>query len=209
MNNIVLNQERMESLKILLYEVITQKHAAGKSTSLMDLSPRIPKEITNDEFDAVVNELAKAGYAEFEPGLGVRARFKPGPRISMWQNEYSFDSKKVISTIDNKITIEKMINSQIQQGTRNSSQIFTLKSEENATFEKLVRRLKEEAATISLSPEDQKDLNFQISTLENQVKSTRKNKGIIAGAIETVTDIIESAAGSGLWAILAELNKFL
>jgi len=123
----------------------------------------------------------------------------------MWQNEYSSDSKN--PTIENKITIEKMINSQIQQGTQNSSQIFTLKSDENATFEKLVQRLREEAATISLSPEDRKDLDFQIITLENQVKSTRKNKGIISGAIETMTTIIQGAAGSGLWAILAELSK--
>ena len=102
-----------------------------------------------------------------------------------------------------------MINSQIQQGTQNSSQIFTLKSDENATFEKLVQRLREEAATISLSPEDRKDLDFQIITLENQVKSTRKNKGIISGAIETMNTIIQDAAGSGLWAILAELSKLL
>ena len=207
MNESALNQSRMADLKILLYEVITQKHAEGKLTLLIDISQRIPKELTNDEFEAVVNELAKAGYADFEPGPGVRARFKPGPRISMWQNEYSPDSKN--PTIENKITIEKMINSQIQQGTQNSSQIFTLKSDENATFEKLVQRLREEAATISLSPEDRKDLDFQIITLENQVKSTRKNKGIISGAIETMTTIIQGAAGSGLWAILAELSKLL
>ena len=207
MNESALNQSRMEDLKILLYEVITQKHAEGKLTLLMDISQRIPKELTNDEFEAVVNELAKAGYADFEPGFGVRARFKPGPRISMWQNEYSPDSKN--PTIENKITIEKMINSQIQQGTQNSSQIFTLKSDENATFEKLVQKLREESATLSLSPEDRRDLDFQIITLENQVNSTRKNKGIITGAIETVTTIIQGAAGSGLWAILAEIGKLL
>ena len=102
-----------------------------------------------------------------------------------------------------------MINSQIQQGNQNSSQIFTLKNDENATFEKLVQKLREESATLSLSPEDRRDLDFQIITLENQVNSTRKNKGIISGAIETVTAIIQGAAGSGLWAILAELGKLL
>jgi len=77
MNENALNQSRMEDLKILLYEVVTQKHAEGKLTLLMDISQRIPKELTVDEFETVVNELAKSGYADFEPGPGVRARFKP------------------------------------------------------------------------------------------------------------------------------------
>ena len=209
MSEIALNPERMESVKILLHEVMTKNHSVGKSTLLLDLSPRIPKEVTDAEFESLVNELETAGYVDFEPGLGVRARFKPGPRFSIWKNEFTKESKGIVSNTENKITIGNMINSQIQQGASNSSQTFTLAIEESTKFEKLVQKLREEALTMSLNPEDKNDLDLQISTLENQAKSTRKNRGIITGAIETITTIIQGAAGSGLWAILAELSNSL
>lgn len=205
MNQVVLNQERMESLKILLFEVISQKHAMGKLTLLTDVLQRLPGGLTDEEFEAVVNEISEAGYADFEPGPGVRSRFRPGARFSMWKNEF----QATASNIQNHINVENMINSQIQQSTQNSTQTFSLSIDQNIKFEELVAKLKEEVADISLSQEDRNDLDLTVRTLENQAKSNKKNKGVISASIETITTLLTGAAGSGLWAILAELSKFI
>lgn len=60
---------------------------------------------------------------------------------------------------------------------------------------------------MKLSEEDKLDLELQIATLENQSKSSRTNPTVIQGTIETISNILQGAAGSGLWQIINQIGS--
>ena len=195
-----INQKRAKSFRIVLYEIMQEKWKEKKLTLLVDIANRLPEGLTEDEFGFVVNELEQKEFVKFEPGQGVRARFHPGPCFVLWSQSFEKESSRHV------INIKEMHNSQIQQGVKNSSQTLKLTASQEKEFNNLLNSLKDEILTLKLSQQDQEDLNLELATLENQAKSTRRKKTIIQESIDTITNIVQGAAGSGLWAILTQLN---
>ncbi len=127
-----LNQQRMESLKILIHDAMTKSDSNGKLTLLVDIWHRRPVGITDSEVETVFDELEKKEFAKVE-GTGVRTRLMPLPRFSIWHREFGQPNKQ------NLIYVENMINSQIQQGTINSTQIVKFNAAQNNVFVDLVK----------------------------------------------------------------------
>lgn len=84
MNMSDLDYKRIESFKILLYEIMKRKQSENKIALYIDLEPRLPEDLTNQEIESAIKELEKEEYISFE-GSGFRSRFNPGARFSMWQ----------------------------------------------------------------------------------------------------------------------------
>ena len=110
----------------------------------------------------------------------------------------------------NVINVDTMNQSSIQQGSTNSTQITTFTLKDKETFVQLLTELKSEISKVNISNiEDQKDLDLELVTLENQSKSTRPKSSIIKESLDTISTILAGAAGSGLWAILQKLSEMI
>lgn len=99
----------------------------------------------------------------------------------------------------------------IVQGDNNSlnSQMAETKQVKTDNFEKAIQDLRHEISQLNLSKEDSCDIELQIATLENQSKSSRKSPTVIQGTLDTISNIVQGAAGSGLWQILSQIGTLL
>ena len=120
-------------------------------------------------------------------------------------NDMTFTSeeKKQASTII--YNIGAMNNSQIQQGTINSTQIQTIQSFDKKYFDDFLKELKEHLSKNKLSKESNEIIKSDIKTIESQLKSPRPKKGILKESIISIRSILEGATGS---IIGSELIKY-
>lgn len=77
----------IRAFQILLYEQMVKKQSEGKVALFIDLSHRLPPEISDGEIEKAIVELEDNKYIIFEPGPGVRTRFVPGPLFELWSKE--------------------------------------------------------------------------------------------------------------------------
>jgi uncharacterized LabA/DUF88 family protein len=106
----------------------------------------------------------------------------------------------------NVIYVENMHQSQIQQGTFQSSQSLRLSVENKSDIEDYINLLKKHLEELTLPREDESEINAEIATIEAQIRSSRPKSGIIKESLLSIKNILEGAAGS----ILAvELSKHL
>jgi len=98
----------------------------------------------------------------------------------------------------NIINIHHMENSQIQQGSANSSQVVNISSENKNNIKDFLELLKQGKAELNLSADDNRELNAEITTIESQLDSSKPKKNIIKESLSTLKNILESAVGSVL-----------
>jgi len=96
----------------------------------------------------------------------------------------------------NIINIHQMSNSVIQQGNVKSTQSVIFEEKTINDLKEFLLVLREKLPELSLSSEDQTELNADISTIEAQTDSSKPKKGIIKESLLSVQRIIEGATGA-------------
>lgn len=104
----------------------------------------------------------------------------------------------------NIIHIHRMEQSQIQQGTVQSSQSGTF-SFNIATVQSFVSELKSKLSQLPLGEVERSELNAEIKTIEAQIGSSRPKGNILKESLMSVRRILESASGSVAAQLLLKL----
>ncbi len=94
------------------------------------------------------------------------------------------------------IHVENMNNSQIQQGTQNSTQNMQINSADLNTVKLLTEEITKYIDDIGLEEAPRKELEAQIETLQAQLKTSTPSTGIVSEVLGSVRRIIEGASGN-------------
>jgi len=104
----------------------------------------------------------------------------------------------------NIIHIEKMIGSQIQQGTHQSSQNMRYSKKDLEAILRNISELKEQLIDLKLSSAKKAEVYSDIVTIESQAKSPHPKHTIIKAAFGSILNILEEVAGSAIGALLSK-----
>jgi hypothetical protein len=96
----------------------------------------------------------------------------------------------------NIIQIQHMENSQIQQGSIDSSQKGTFNSTGGAELTDFLKLLKSKLPELKLLDSDQAELGADVDTINSQVGSSRPKTGIIKECLMSIKRILEGAGGN-------------
>ncbi|MBI5563981.1 MAG: hypothetical protein HY870_03725 [Chloroflexi bacterium] len=111
----------------------------------------------------------------------------------------------------NIIHVEKMVGSQIQQGTNQSTQVYSYSTTDLEAVSKFIDDLKVHLNDLGIDTLDQAQVESDIETIEAQVKSPRPKSNIISECLKSLRAILEGTIGSliatGLLQQLAALIK--
>ncbi len=113
-------------------------------------------------------------------------------------------------TITNNIG--SMVNSSLQQATSNSQQSLTfLNGSDKSIFINYLSDLKKEVEKLSskLNDEQNQDVAAELSTIDSQMQSSKPKKTIISSSLETLSDILKGAAGSGTWELITAMSAIV
>ncbi len=105
--------------------------------------------------------------------------------------------------------IGSMMHSQLQQGTRNSSQTMTVNELDVAKVLSVLKEIKRTVAGLNLAPEIRNELSAEIATAETQANSPKPKTKIIMESLHTIRSILEGTAGSLIAAGILEQLKLL
>lgn len=96
----------------------------------------------------------------------------------------------------NIINIHHMQNSQIQQGTINSTQSQSIELKTKNDIQEFIELLKDKLPDLCLETEDMAEIEADISTVQSQVSSSRPKKAILRECLNSIQRLLEGAAGS-------------
>ena len=94
------------------------------------------------------------------------------------------------------VHIGTVIDSPLQFGSGSQSVEYSVADRGELTA--LMAKLTESLPEISLSQDNQEEAVAEISTIQAQLKSSRPKSGIIKDSLQTLKNVVESAAGSAL-----------
>lgn len=98
--------------------------------------------------------------------------------------------------VTNIINIQKMVNSQIQQGTTHSTQTGSFNSQDLQSLADFINLLRGKLPELNLKPEDKKEVEADIETIEAQLSSPKPKSVIIKECLGTIRNILEGITGS-------------
>jgi hypothetical protein len=104
----------------------------------------------------------------------------------------------------NIVHVEQMIDSQIQQGTNQSSQVLTFSTNDLEAIAKFIDNMKGQLDELKLDEEIQAEAISDIETLETQIKSPRPKHAIIKECMLSLRRILEDVAGNAAAAMLIQ-----
>lgn len=96
----------------------------------------------------------------------------------------------------NIININKMSNSQIQQGNIESSQIQNINIESPARIREFIERLKVELETLPIKNSQKEEIRVDIMTVEGQLKKRTPNKTILSESLKSIRTILEGISSN-------------
>lgn len=110
--------------------------------------------------------------------------------------------------VQNQTVIHSMQQSQIQQGSTGSSQVFSHPSMDISNLDVLMDEIKSALETLDIGSSERAELNADLATIEAQQGSPKPRIPIIKEALRSIRAVLENAAGSGIGnAIPALLEK--
>jgi hypothetical protein len=104
----------------------------------------------------------------------------------------------------NNIHIDKMIGSQIQHGTHQSSQNMRYSKKDLEAILRIISELKEQLIDLKISSDKKAEVYSEIVTIESQAKSPHSKHTIIKAALDSILNILEEAAGSAIGELLSQ-----
>lgn len=96
----------------------------------------------------------------------------------------------------NIIHIESMNNSQIQQGTKDSTLTVNLSVDNTQALKMFVQQFKASMEQIPFSPEDKAEASAELVTIEAQLESPRPKAAVITESLKTLRNLLEGVAGN-------------
>jgi hypothetical protein len=96
----------------------------------------------------------------------------------------------------NIIHVERMIGSQIQQGTNESAQIFSYSNTDLEEVRKFIDDMRNHLNDLGLDSENQAQAKSDIETIDAQIKSPRPKSIILGECLKSLRTILEGALGS-------------
>ena len=120
---------------------------------------------------------------------------------------FSREEKQAASQITYQVTnnIGNMQNSQLQQGSSNSTQSLNV-TQTSVDLADFIKELKKSIPDLNLGLEDLDELKAEVSTIEHQRSSPKPKNLIISESLKSIRNILEGATGS---MIATELLKQL
>lgn len=98
----------------------------------------------------------------------------------------------------NIISIDKMIESQIQQAGPQAKQVITISEGDYGLVKNLVESLQRSIDELQLEPKPKRDLQADLQTIEAQMSASKPKPSIITECLVSIRRILEEAAGSAL-----------
>ena len=98
----------------------------------------------------------------------------------------------------NVISINQMVNSQIQQASPEATQIVGISENKYEELKEVIQSLKESIDKLNLEPQQKSDLQAEIQTIEAQMSSSKPKATIITECLSSIRRVLEGAAGSML-----------
>lgn len=136
-----------------------------------------------------------------------------GENMTFSREEKDRAANSVMYQIENQTVIHNMSQSQVQQGTTGSTQIFQGPPVDMHAVMTLVKELRALLPESGLAPDDQAEVEADLSTIEAQSKSPRPRSQIIKEALRSVRTVLEGAtggaAGAGLAALVVQLGQHI
>lgn len=100
--------------------------------------------------------------------------------------------------VQNQTVIHSMQQSQIQQGSVGSTQVFSHTSIDIAHLNALMAEIKSAVETLNINSSERAELNADLATIEAQQGSPKPRVPIIKEALRSIRTVLENAAGSGI-----------
>jgi hypothetical protein len=104
----------------------------------------------------------------------------------------------------NFIYVERMVGSQIQQGTYQSAQAATFSQGELEAVASFVQSLKSNMPELDLEPEAKAEAESEVASIEAQLNSPRPKTVIIQECLQSLRAILEGLAGNLIAGMLLE-----
>jgi hypothetical protein len=98
----------------------------------------------------------------------------------------------------NMLQVQSMIGSQIQQGTKSSTQSQTISQNDLEAIRSLLLNLKSNLAELPLKDEEREEAYAEVQTLEAQLQSNKPKTLIIRESLRTLRSLLEGVASSTL-----------
>jgi hypothetical protein len=196
-----LKRKRYELLKSLYV-----KTKADPSHYIEDSELRKELSLNREEFLPVVMELNSKGFVNLLqqaiaitfPGIHEVERVESDPN-------HGTDYFPAI----NLMYVEQAWNSQIQQGTSESTQSMQFTTTDLQSLTEFIKKLGDAVAKLNLGSDDEKQAKAEIATVEAQASSTRPNRVILRESLTSLRRILEGAAGEIAATLLQELLRVL
>lgn len=187
-----------------LYERVGGRSSAHVPMWELGQELGMEKEYTSDIVEYLVNE----GYVErrvMGGGIGISHR---GVRQVEQSNA---DPNTAIGPFPavNVINVQNMHNSQIQQGSHQSSQTQSFSQNDLKALGRFLAQVRAKMADPSLPPAIRHELQANVATIDAQLQSARPKRGIVVESLRSIRTVLEEAGGNivaaGLLPLLAPL----
>ena len=99
------------------------------------------------------------------------------------------ESTEHFSANINTIFVENMVNSQIQQGTENSEQTWTITNDNKEEINKLLDEIFNKSSETDSDNQTIIDLKAQIDTIKSQLKASKPKWDILKSCLDSITNI--------------------
>lgn len=124
---------------------------------------------------------------------------------------FSDTEKEAAKAVNYHITnnIGSMNNSQLQQDSPNANQVLNVQ-QHYKSIHNFIDDLRGQSSKLPLNTDDKRELEAEISTIENQLSSPKPKQVIVTESLKSVRAILEGIAGSVIASgLLSQLGMFL
>jgi hypothetical protein len=147
---------------------------------------------SEEESDAISEYLNDEGLVEISIGGQINITHSGIIEVEQSISQPGKPTKH-FPPIINYIAIDKMINSQIQQGTNNSKQ-QQISSDNFSEITQILNSIQKNIKNLTLDQEAQDELLSEVSTINVQIKSPKPKIKIIEICLQTIRTILEKVA---------------
>jgi hypothetical protein len=162
----------------------------------------IGEELDFDDRDLVKIEqyLRGEGLIDHSPGFGGAMDIKISHKgvLAVWGDLPNPDRPADHSPSQNIIVIDQMINSQIQQGSPEATQVATFNENRYEELKEVIQSLKESIDQFGIDQQQKSKLQTDIQMIEAQISSSKPKATIITNCLGSIKRILEGAAGSAI-----------
>ena len=155
--------------------------------------------LSADETSAVVDYLDGEGLLAAEGSLGGGIRLSHAGIVEVEQaiqQPQRATQHFPSAIINNVITIERMVGSQIVQGSPAANQSGTFSDQDWTTLQTWVSSVRSKLPDLKLTDDDMADAEANLATLEAQAKAKKPNKTILGTAGAALGGLLEAAGKS-------------